>query len=350
MFKKITALLLAAIMLFSLFSCKKEDTDGYKEADNDEINPLPVMATENYEVTVSMMTYFLNSYYRSYVSNNQLYLGQLGLDPSKPLFEQKYSEEYTWLDYFLFYISDTLKQQLVLAEAAKEEGFELSEADIKNIDNQISYIDEKAAASENTTAYLIQTNYGECVNEETIRKCLRLTTLAKNYSNHLVNSYSFTDTEFEDFFKENTKDILSFSYIRYQATTDDEAKTIADFTSCKTEDEFATFTAQDIPKIQISLIGHTLKAEKLTKFILKRPRKVKSWWLCHCLHPMKPILKCFGEISPPFTISKASTLQNQFIKPKKLQEAKQKKFLTLLMPTAIFLLLLKNMTAEQQAI
>ncbi len=238
MFKKITALLLAAIMLFSLFSCKKEDTDGYKEADNDEINPLPVMATENYEVTVSMMTYFLNSYYRSYVSNNQLYLGQLGLDPSKSLFEQKYSEEYTWLDYFLFYISDTLKQQLVLAEAAKEEGFELSEADIKNIDNQISYIDEKAAASENTTAYLIQTNYGECVNEETIRKCLRLTTLAKNYSNHLVNSYSFTDTEFEDFFKENTKDILSFSYIRYQATTDDEAKTIADFTSCKTEDEF----------------------------------------------------------------------------------------------------------------
>jgi len=236
MLKRITAMLLALLMLLSLFSCKKED--DVEAPDNEEINPLPIMATENFEVTVSMMTYFLNSYYRSFVSNNSLYLGQLGLDPSKPLDEQKYSDDYTWLDYFLFYLSDTLKQQLVIAEAAKEAGFELTKEDIEDIDTQLSYIDEKAASGGNTTAYLIRTNYGECVNEHTIRKCLELTTLSMRYSNHLAASYTFTDEDFENYFKENSKDILSFSYIRYQATTDDADKTIADFTSCKTEDEF----------------------------------------------------------------------------------------------------------------
>ena len=108
-----------------------------KTPDNEEINPMPIMATDNFEVTVSMMTYFLNSYYRSFVSTNQLYLGQLGLDPSRDLDDQKYSEEYTWLDYFLFYLSDTLKQQLIIAEAAKAAGFELSKDDIDNIENWI---------------------------------------------------------------------------------------------------------------------------------------------------------------------------------------------------------------------
>lgn len=236
MFKRITALLLAAVMLFSLFSCKKND--DVKTPDNEEINPMPIMATDNFEVTVSMMTYFLNSYYRSFVSTNQLYLGQLGLDPSRDLDDQKYSEEYTWLDYFLFYLSDTLKQQLIIAEAAKAAGFELSKDDIDNIEKQISYIDEKAVAGGNTTAYLIQNSYGKCVNEHTIKKCLELTTLSMKYSNHLVASYSFSDNEFEQYFKENSKDILSFSYIRYQAKADDAEKTISDFSSCKTEEEF----------------------------------------------------------------------------------------------------------------
>ncbi len=239
MFKRIIALLMAAMMVFALFSCKKDD-DNIKTPDNEEINPMPIMATENYEITVSMMTYFLNSYYRTFVSNNQLYLGQLGLDPSVALSEQKYSEEYSWLDYFLFYLSDTLKQQIVLAEAAKAEGYELSEQDIAGIEEQISYIDEKAVADGNTTAYLIQSTYGQCVNERTIRKCLELTTLAMKYSNHLVSSYSFTETEFEQHFQENPKDILSFSYIRYQIASENEEQTIADFTSCTTEDEFVS--------------------------------------------------------------------------------------------------------------
>lgn len=238
MLKRITALLLAALMILSLFSCQKKDEDE-KQADNSEINPMPVMATENFEVTVSMMTYFLNSYYRSFISENQLALGQLGLDPSRELADQMYDDEYTWLDYFIFYISDALKQQLVMAEAAEKAGFELSEEDLKNIDDQLSYIDTKSQTSGKPSSYLIQEAYGENVNESTIRKCLNLTTLAMRYSNHVVGSYSFTDDEFEAYFEKNTKDILSFNYIRYQVVDSANVENAkADFTSAKTEEEF----------------------------------------------------------------------------------------------------------------
>ncbi len=237
MSKRIIAMLLAALMVFSLFSCNKK-SDDVKKPDNSEINPLPVMATENFEVTVSMMTYFLNSYYRSFISSNPLTLGQIGLDPTRELDEQMYSEEYTWLDYFLFYISDTLKQQIILAEAAKAAGFELSENDLAEIDRQIAYINEKAASSGNPIDYLIQNNYGKCVNEHTIRKCLNLTTLAMRYSNKIVNDYSFSDKEFEDYFNANTKEILSFSYIRYQVNSDDMETAKSDFTSAKNEEDF----------------------------------------------------------------------------------------------------------------
>ncbi len=240
MLKRITAILVAALMLLSLFSCEKKD-DGVKEADHSEINSLPVIATENFEVTVSMMTYFLNSYYRSFISDNQLTLGQLGLDPSRELDDQMYSEEYTWLDYFLFYVSDALKQQIVMAEAALGAGFELSEEDLQHIEDQISYVDEKAANGGNSTDYLIKNTYGECVNESTLRKCLQLTNLAKKYTDHLVGTYTFTDKEFEDYFEANKKDLLSFSYIRYQvldAELSNSAK--ADFTAAKTEEEFVS--------------------------------------------------------------------------------------------------------------
>ena len=168
MFRRFTAMLLTAVMLFSLCSCKQKD-DGVKTPNSDEINPLPVMATENYEITVSMMSYYFNAYYRSYVNNNKDSLSAMGLDTSKPLSEQKYSEEYTWQDFFLFALSDNLKQQLLLAEDAKKNGFELSEDDKKSIDEEIKKLDDLAAQSNNATSYIIQSNYGECVNEATIR-------------------------------------------------------------------------------------------------------------------------------------------------------------------------------------
>ena len=48
------------------------------------------METENYKVTSAMMNYYFNTLYRNYASS---YASSMGLDPSKPLNEQKYIDE-----------------------------------------------------------------------------------------------------------------------------------------------------------------------------------------------------------------------------------------------------------------
>ncbi len=238
MLKKITALLLAATMLLCFCSCKKEKGEDINKADNTEINPLPVMATENYEVTVSMMTYFFNASYRSFLSNNQSNLTAIGLDPTKSLSEQQYSEDYTWQDYFVLYVSDNLKQYMLLAEDAKANGFELSEENKADIEEEIRKLDDLAAESETTTTYIIQSNYGECVNEATIRKCLELSRLSMLYTSSLTAEYSFSDEEINEYYSENSKELLSFNYIRYQIETEDREAVTADFSKCSTEEDF----------------------------------------------------------------------------------------------------------------
>lgn len=244
MLKKLTALLLAVLMLFSLFSCKKDGDGDAETGDEDtasesqEINALPVIETENFSVSVSMLTYFFNSYYRSFVSQNESNLEAMGLDPTTELTKQIYSGDYTWFDYFSFTIADSVTRQVLLAEAAKEDGYELTDGDREYIDGEIEKINTAAANSGNSGYYVIRDNYGECVNELTVRKCLELTRYSKYYSDKLASSYNFTDEEINTYFEQNKNSFLSFNYIRYQISDCDTEAVSADFAACTTEDTF----------------------------------------------------------------------------------------------------------------
>ncbi len=237
MAKRILAFLLVIVMAFSLFACKEEETPETEEKQK-EIKPTPVLATDNFEVSISMVTYFFNGYYRNFVNQNEGSLASIGLDPTKPLDEQKYSEEYSWFDYFCFYIADQMKRQIVMAEAAKADGYTLSDDDIAYIEGELDKIEAVAGQSDTSTTYYITTYYGSCVNEYTIRRCLELGQYAKYYSGKLLDSYSFETDEIEAYFEKNAKDILSFNYIRYQVESEDQDKVVNDFSACETEADF----------------------------------------------------------------------------------------------------------------
>ena len=75
------------------------------------------MKSENYEVSSAMMNYYFNTLYQNYSGT----YSSLGLDTSKPLTEQKYTEDQTWHDFFMNLAKSNVRQLLVLAEAAKAE-------------------------------------------------------------------------------------------------------------------------------------------------------------------------------------------------------------------------------------
>ncbi len=236
MIRRITAFLLAAVMMLSLFACQKNDSENKDNAG--EPDPTPVLKTENFTVSVSMMTYFFNSSFRSFVTQNEDSLDALGLDPAKPLKDQVYENEYTWFDYFCFYLADTIPQQIAMAEMAKKNGYELTEADEKYIEGELEKLNNAAKESGNAIAYFIRTNFGECVNEATVRKCLELARYSRHYSEELVASYKFSDEEADKYFDEHAKELLSFNYIRYQIDDCDVKTVTDDFASCVTEEDF----------------------------------------------------------------------------------------------------------------
>ena len=142
MLKKILALILCLVTVFSFISCDSADTDkdNNKEDIIQEMNGNPVLKTDNFTITVSMMSYYINSIYHKFVDNNADSLEEMGLDTTIALEYQKYSEEYTWLDFFLFEAADTTKERILLAEAAKSEGYELTKEDKESIDTELNNI------------------------------------------------------------------------------------------------------------------------------------------------------------------------------------------------------------------
>ena len=238
MAKRIIAIFLAVFIILPLFSCKKEEENEENNEAVAEVNPTPVIKSENFEVTVSMMTYYFNAYYRSFVKQNEANLEAFGLNTTADLKNQKYDEDYTWFDYFCFAIAESVPQQVALAEAAKAEGYELTEDDKKYIENELSKLNKTAEEAGKPLQYIINVNYGDAVNELTIKKCLELTRFSKSYSDKMLKEYDFSDEAANEYFEKNANAFLSFNYIRYQIDKCDADKVTADFSACVTEEDF----------------------------------------------------------------------------------------------------------------
>lgn len=186
--RRALALVLALTASFTLFACSKKgsgkrgDYKGAEEAVTDaEINETPVIVTEYSTVTVSMFTYYFNTYYRTFVNKYAGYLSDWGLDTSKSLSGQKFQNDYDWHQYLITLCATEIKDTLALSDGAKADRLELDEDALADIDGAIDKF--KEAAEQNGTTYeqYIKNVFGEAVNGATVEKCLRQQQLASVY-------------------------------------------------------------------------------------------------------------------------------------------------------------------------
>lgn len=202
--------------------------------------------SEHYEVTSAMMTYFFNATYQTYVNGG---LSQyMGLDTSKTLSEQKYTDNETWFDYIMKATKKEVQETLVLAEGAYDLGLKLSDSDKDEIEELLGNFDTYAANYNVTPQYYIKNVYGASVTKEDVKKCLELSTMAELYHDHLIEQYAFDEEDWNTYFDENSSTFLKIDYLSYTFEPAEEEEDDAAETTAAGEDTAAeedTTSAED---------------------------------------------------------------------------------------------------------
>lgn len=183
--RRLFALFLATLALFSLASCKRGSdvpkTPGLSLIEGEPIYDEGVaMKTDNYTVTQGMMAFF----FYSYGGAKMLEMEQLQkYDSSKTLHEQEYLDGISWYDTIMNATLSKVSQMLIYCEAARDAGVSLSEEQNAAIEEELSSMRLDAAAAYSLTleAYLKQ-EYGPHMTEHDMKAVLECEMLASIYS------------------------------------------------------------------------------------------------------------------------------------------------------------------------
>ena len=208
---KIVALILALVIVLGMFIT-------YKIVESGIIQRNTVAAeSEHFKVTVPMLTYYFNAMYQNYANqSNGALLQYMGLDATKSLKAQNYTTGQTWYDYFMDLTKNQVQNILVLAEAARAKGLELTEDQKKEIDELIADFDAYAKQyGYSNTDQFVQRAYGPSVRAKDVRACLELSYLADAYSEYLVGTYEYTEADWDAYFEENEQSYLKVDFLSY---------------------------------------------------------------------------------------------------------------------------------------
>ncbi len=214
-----------------------------------------VFESDNYQINGIMVNYLYNSAYSSYYSSYG---------------------EYTSYIINESYITSQCKQILSLCEAARAEGYEITELDRKNLENSIKTIEESVKES----GYSLSALYGKGVTMGDIRAALELQTLASSYSTNksdsLENGYIANPDKIDEYFENNKTSLLEGGYISAVTSNAEWREKLA---AAKTAEEFKTifielYTSENFvkkyqeketegaEKVAVSLLENLSKAAK----------------------------------------------------------------------------------------
>ena len=220
-----------------------------------------IAKSENYKVTVPMMSYMVYSEYQNRVALYEQYSEQYGttisigggtggdaLDTSTALRDQLYGEltlvdgtvvtDATWFDYFANTAESDVRQILACCEAARL--YALDEDDYAAIEAELETIESYAANYGYTTNGYVGLMYGKGVILKDVRAMMELTQLATKWSEFKAEEFynAVTDGRIDEYYNAN-KDTYDV-YCDYRGYT-----FTATFTPSENEDEATAKTENE---------------------------------------------------------------------------------------------------------
>ncbi len=265
--KRVFAAIIAGtmIMSFSLTGCNNNgdensnsnpsSTESKEESVKQKFGNDIVIKSKNYKIPYSIMSYLFNYQYQNYLSYYGSYMTYYGFSATKDLKDQYYNEENneTWYDFFMDQTKSYISETLILAEAAKAEGMELSESELKDIEENFKSFSAAAESKSMTEEEYLEKCYGPGVTKDQVKESIKLNTLAQKYYDKVYNNFKYSDSDYEKYYEENKTSYQYADFLTYVFTADydkdatDEEKKAAnekakayaeDLSKCKTEAEF----------------------------------------------------------------------------------------------------------------
>ena len=181
---------------------------------------MPGLSIGGTNYTTSEFNYF---YFSAYYNLNSQYGNSL-IDTSIPLDKQDSWFGGTWAEYFEKEALETMKQITFICDEAAKNGFELSQDDKDAIAANLAEFDSYAQFGYASKNQLIQANYGKGSNFKMIEKLLTKTTTAQAYSQHISDSYEFSEEELEAHYaeKKDTYDVLTYRQFLISGAANEE--------------------------------------------------------------------------------------------------------------------------------
>lgn len=221
--KAYTTVFVVAIALVLVAGLAIAGTNFYKNSGIKEKNTVAAVIGDHEINSVEMAYYYsdlINTTYNNWVSSYgdsvSLYVGFMGLDLSKPLSEQTYSDGTTWADYFIDTAMSTAQRDYLLSDLAKAEGFTLSEESQATLDQTFENLPAFATiyGYTNVDNYL-HAMYGPGASLETYREYAERSALAADYYDAYEQNLVIDDAAIRAYEADKFDNFSSFSYANY---------------------------------------------------------------------------------------------------------------------------------------
>ena len=204
------------------------------------------------EVNKVEFDYAYNTTKNNYITQYGSYLSYFGLDTSKDLSTQMYSDTLTWQDYFEQNAVESLKQNKALMAEAKAAGFTYDTTDEYNTFKET--IKTSAAAAGVSDKEYVRSIYGSYATMGRIEEYVKNDMVMNAYYQKLQEDNAPSDDEIQSYYEENkaTYDSVDYRLTTIEADLPTEPTELADpveetaaDTTGTTDGTAATDTTQD---------------------------------------------------------------------------------------------------------
>ena len=233
---------------------------AWKFYDNYQEKHGPYITVGDHEIQKAEFDYYYYSSLNSFASTYGSYLSYFGLDTSKPLDQQQYSDTMTWDDYFQQQAVNQLKNVYALTDEANEKGFEYDAT--SDYDDMVSSIQSYAEQQGVSEDEYCKSVFGSDATLEGIKPYVEMSGLASAYYNDIEDNIEVTDDEINTYYDENKDNYDSVDYRvckieadmpeeETEAETEAQTETVAEsssetaVTESQTETESETMSAEE---------------------------------------------------------------------------------------------------------